>query len=230
MKQEVICFLPCRAGSQRVVRKNIKPFSSFEHGLIQIKLRQLLDATAIDKIILTTNDLEILDYASSLKESRLQLHHRVEELSSSSTSTDQLVGHALDLIPEGHILWTHVTSPFISANKYDDLVLKYFDQIKNGYDSLISMTEIHGFVWDNNGPINYDRSIEKWPRTQTLQPFYEVNSGAFISSVALYSELNDRIGRRPYFYQMDKFTSFDIDWPEDFILAECLLEKGLVTL
>lgn len=230
MKQEVICFLPCRAGSQRVVRKNIKPFSSFEHGLIQIKLRQLLDATAIDKIILTTNDLEILDYASSLKESRLQLHHRVEELSSSSTSTDQLVGHALDLIPEGHILWTHVTSPFISAKKYDDLVLKYFDQIKNGYDSLISMTEIHGFVWDKNGPINYDRSIEKWPRTQTLQPFYEVNSAAFISSVALYAELNDRIGRRPYFYQMDKFTSFDIDWPEDFILAECLLEKGLVTL
>jgi CMP-N-acetylneuraminic acid synthetase len=28
---------------------------------------------------------------------------------------------------------------------------------------------------------------------------------------------------------MDKFISFDIDWPEDFVIAECLVEKGLVT-
>jgi|25BtaG_2_1085352.scaffolds.fasta_scaffold02526_2 CMP-N-acetylneuraminic acid synthetase len=229
MTDKVTCFLPCRAGSQRVVRKNIKPFAGYEHGLIQIKLRQLLASERIDEVVLTTNDADILYYAESLNEPRLRLHRRVEELSSSATSTDQLVAHALELIPEGHILWTHVTSPFITAKHYDEVVQTYFEQRKNGYDSLMTATAIHGFLWQNEQPMNYDRAIEKWPRTQTLKPVHEVNSGAFLTSADIYRELDDRVGQHPYLYEMDKLTSLDIDWPEDFVIAECLVEKGLVT-
>lgn len=228
MREKVTCFLPCRAGSQRVVKKNIKPFSGYDHGLIQVKLRQLLAAKSIDEIVLTTNDADILTYAESLGEPRLRLHRRVEELSSSTTSTDQLVAHALELVPEGHILWTHVTSPFITEKHYDDVIDTYAEQRDQGYDSLMTTTAIHGFLWQKEQPMNYDRAIEKWPRTQTLTPIHEVNSGAFLAPAALYRELDDRIGRRPYLYDMDKFTSFDIDWPEDFVIAECLVEKGLV--
>ena len=230
MTEKITCFLPCRAGSQRVVRKNIKPFASYEHGLIEIKLRQLLVAEEIDEVVLTTNDDDILAYAESLDESRLRLHRRVEELSSSATSTDQLAAHALELIPEGHILWTHVTSPFITAKHYDEVIRAYWKQRELGYDSLMTTTAIHEFLWQDEQPMNYDRKVEKWPRTQTLKPVHEVNSGAFLTSAEIYSELDDRIGRRPYLYGMDKFTSFDIDWPEDFVIAECLVEKGLVTL
>lgn len=229
MTDKVTCFLPCRAGSQRVFRKNIKPFAGYEHGLIQIKLSQLFASEMIDEVVLTTNDADILNYAESLNESRLRIHRRAEDLSSSATSTDQLVAHALELIPEGHILWTHVTSPFITSNHYDEVIQAYFEQLRNGYDSLMTTTAIHGFLWQNEQAMNYDRSVEKWPRTQTLAPVHEVNSGAFLASEGVYRELDDRIGRRPYLYSMDKFTSFDIDWPEDFVIAECLVEKGLVT-
>ena len=229
MTDKVTCFLPCRAGSQRVVRKNIKPFASYKHGLIEIKLCQLLAAEGIDEVVLTTNDADILAYAESLDEPRLRLHRRVEELSSSATSTDQLVAHALELIPEGHILWTHVTSPFITAKHYDEVIRIYREQREQGYDSLMTTTAIHGFLWQDEQPMNYDRTIEKWPRTQTLAPLHEVNSGAFLAPADLYRELDDRIGRRPYLYAMEKFISFDIDWPEDFVIAECLVEKGLVT-
>lgn len=229
MTEKVTCFLPCRAGSQRVVKKNIKPFAGYEYGLIQVKLHQLLAAEKIDEVVLTTNDDDILAYAESLGDTRLRLHRRVEELSSSETSTDQLVAHALELIPEGHILWTHVTSPFITAKHYDDVIQSYFKQREQGYDSLMTTTKIHGFLWQDEQPMNYDRAIEKWPRTQSLAAVHEVNSGAFLAPADLYRELDDRIGRRPYLYAMDKFTSFDIDWPEDFVIAECLVEKGLVT-
>ena len=230
MTDKVTCFLPCRAGSQRVTRKNIKPFAGYEHGLIQIKLRQLLAAKNIDEVVLTTNDEAILAYADSLDSPRLKLHRRVEELSSSSTSTDELVGHALELIPEGNILWTHVTSPFVTAQHYDKIIDLYFAQCELGCDSLMTATAIHNFLWQDERPVNYDRAIEKWPRSQTLAPVYEVNSGAFLSSAYLYREVDDRIGRRPYLYAIDKLTGFDIDWHEDFVIAECLLEKGLVTL
>jgi CMP-N-acetylneuraminic acid synthetase len=230
VKKKVTCFLPCRSGSQRVLRKNIKPFAGYDFGLIQVKIRQLLASELIDEIVLTTNDADILAFADSLEEPRLRVHRRVENLSSSTTSTDQLVAHALDLIADGHILWTHVTSPFITEKYYDQVVRAYLDQLHKGYDSLMTTTAIHGFFWQDEQPMNYDRSIEKWPRTQTLKPVHEVNSGIFLAPASIYRDLDDRIGQRPYLYELDKFASFDIDWPEDFVIAECLVEKGLVTL
>lgn len=230
MNRTISCFLPCREGSERVPRKNIKPFANYSSGLIQVKLKQLLESELIDEIVLSTNDNEILEYATSLKQSRIRLHHREDALASSQTSTDQLVGHALSLIPEGDILWTHVTSPFINARHYDDIVRCYREKRSVGYDSLMTVTELYGFLWQHGQPLNYDRQQEKWPRTQTLAPIHEVNSGVFLASSDVYRTLNDRIGERPYLHVLDKLISHDIDWPEDFVVAECMVEKGLVAL
>jgi CMP-N-acetylneuraminic acid synthetase len=227
---QVVCFLPCRKGSERVPRKNIKPFSGFSHGLIELKLRQLLECEFINKVVLSTNDEEILEYASSLKEERLVLHNRADHLASSQTSTDELIGHALSLIPNAHILWTHVTSPFITGSIYNDIISRYFSAISEGHDSLMTTTLLHAFLWQDGKAMNYDRSVEKWPRTQTLKPIHEVNSGAFIAHSEIYRSLDDRIGKNPYLYGMDKIISHDIDWPEDFVIAEALAEKGLVEL
>lgn len=230
MTGKVTCFLPCRAGSERVVRKNIKPFAGVEHGLIQVKLRQLLAAERVDEVVLSTNDPDILKFAELLNEPRLRLHQRVEVLASSNASTDQLVAHALELIPKGHILWTHVTSPFITEKHYDQVVQCYFEQLKNGYDSLMTTTAIHGFLWQAEQPLNYNRHIEKWPRTQTLRAVHEVNSGAFLASTEIYRELDDRIGARPYLHELDKLIGYDIDWPEDFLIAECIVRSGLAVV
>lgn len=227
---KVTCFLPCRKGSQRIPRKNIKPFAGIEFGLIEIKLKQLLESKLIGKIVLTTNDSDILEYASSLNCEKIVLHKRREELSSSETSTDKLVAHALELIPDGHILWTHVTSPFITAKHYDEIIKVYKEKIQTEYDSLMTTTSTHGFLWQDGQAMNYDRRIEKWPRTQTLKPVQEVNSGVFLASSKIYQQLDDRIGEHPYLYELDKLTSHDIDWHEDFVIAECMLEKKLVLL
>lgn len=229
-ERQVTCFLPCRKGSQRVPNKNIRPFGGAPQGLVEIKLRQLIATDSIDFIILSTNDEIILEYAASLHSSKVKLHHRSEALSSSTTSTDDLVEHALDLIPNSHILWTHVTSPFITSSHYDAIVNQYFESLEDGYDSLMTTTMTHSFLWQDGKAMNYDRSIEKWPRTQTLKPIHEVNSGAFLAHSLIYKEQNDRIGKSPFLHVMDKLISHDVDWPEDFIIAECLLEKGLVHL
>jgi CMP-N-acetylneuraminic acid synthetase len=230
MKEVVSCFLPCRKGSERVPRKNIKSFAGNTFGLIEVKLKQLLNSRCIDEIVLSTNDEEILNYAHSLKQRRIRLHQREEALSSNTTSTDQLVAHALSLIPKGHILWTHVTSPFITGERYDNIISCYRDQLERGYDSLMTTTPLQNFLWQDNKPINYDRVAEKWPRTQTIKPVHEVNSGAFLTSSSIYADHEDRIGLRPYLYELDKLASHDIDWREDFLIAECMVEKRLVAL
>lgn len=221
-------FLPCRAGSVRVPRKNIKPFAGVEHGLIELKLKQLSYSKLVDEVVLSTNDVDILEYAEQLGLSKLRVHRRAEHLCSSETSTDDLVSHALDLIPQGHILWTHVTSPFIGAKVYDEIIEQYYLGLERGYDSLMTTTLIHGFLWDDNAPINYDRTVEKWPRTQTIAPIHEVNSGVFLNSAQNYAQFNDRIGTKPYLYPLNKIIAHDVDWQEDFIIAEAIYKNRLV--
>lgn len=223
-------FLPCRKGSQRVPKKNIKPFVGFKNGLIEIKLKQLLECKKIDKIYLSTNDEEILKYAKSLNQDRIILHKRAEYLSSSETSTDELVSHVLELIPEGDILWTHATSPFLNANVYDDIINKYEEVKIQGFDSLMTTNLIHGFLWNKKGPINYDRTKEKWPRTQTIEPLHEINRAVFLANAESYRTLNDRIGTNPYLYELDKIKGFDIDWEDDFTIAEAILKAEIADI
>ena len=228
--EPITCFLPCRKGSERIVNKNVKPFGPFKNGLVELKVRQVLATATVDRLIVSTNDDEILDFLFKLGEQRIVVHEREDLLSLSSTSTDELVLHALDLIPEGHILWTHVTSPFIHAQLYDKVVRAYVEALKAKYDSLMTVTPIHGFLWDSDHPINYDRHVEKWLRTQTLEPINEINSAIFLAPSDVYRELKDRIGRKPILYSLDKITAMDIDWNEDFIIAEQLALSGSVPL
>ncbi|MBY0416833.1 MAG: acylneuraminate cytidylyltransferase family protein [Pararheinheimera sp.] len=226
----VSVFLPCRKGSERVPKKNIKPFAGIEYGLVELKLKQLLGCEAVDEVVLSTNDEEILNFAAGITHNKLRLHKRVDTLCTGTTSTDELVAHALDLIPTGHILWTHVTSPFINAHVYQEIIEQYFKALNDGFDSLMTTTLIHGFLWNEQAPINYDRSKEKWPRTQTIAPVHEINSGVFLNSTDNYRKLDDRIGNKPFLYSMNKITAHDIDWHEDFVIAEAIAQNGLASL
>lgn len=226
----VTAFLPCRKGSERVLRKNIRPFGSFQYGLIEIKLAQLLECSEIDQVVLSTNDEEIITFAQTVKAPHLVIHRRVEHLASSETSTDALVGHARDLIGSGHILWTHVTSPFVGSKQYADIISAYRVALSEGHDSLMTTTLLHTFLWTESGPIMYDRGVEKWPRTKTLPPVHEVNSAVFLAPVEVYDQHADRIGVNPKLYTLDRLAALDIDWEEDFVIAEQLLLKQRMAL
>lgn len=216
-----IVFLPCRMGSQRVPHKNTRVFAGVEGGLLRIKLEELLKVEMVDEIILSSNDDEVLRIGEEMHSDKVRVLRRPEELCASSTSTDEVVEYVAGLIEYGTVIWTHVTSPFLSAATYDDMLRKYYAHLDE-FDSLMSVNKIQTFLWDDKHPVNYDREVEKWPRTQTLKPLYEVNSGVFIADAEIYHQRKDRIGARPQLYETSQLESIDIDWPEDFEFAEQL--------
>jgi len=218
-------FLPCRRGSKRVPKKNTRPFGGEPHGLIAIKLRQLLSTNHIDQIVLSTDDPLIFDLSKTPEfrsESRLVLDERPIELAQCSTSTDALIEYVTKLIPEGHILWTHVTSPFLDRESYEAIIQSYWTCLSDGYDSLMTVSRFQNFLWTKKGPINYDGVKEKWPRTQTIEPLYIVNSGAFIASSSIYRALGNRVGKNPYLYELDHFQELDIDRYPDFEFCDAI--------
>ncbi len=228
-KQELVAFLPCRAGSQRVPLKNTRQFDPDGRSLFDIKLAQLINCPDIDRIVVSTNDEAIKSAtraAISGSERRIQLDHRPDTLCSSSTSTDEVVRYAATIIRKGHILWTHVTSPFVDTDDYSDIIQRYFAARAAGkHRSLMTVTKLQGFIWNDTGPINYDRAIEKWPRTQTLAPLYEVNSAAFITEAAAMARIGDRITDDVLMYPLSKSKAVDIDDMDEFHLAMALFAR-----
>jgi CMP-N-acetylneuraminic acid synthetase len=221
----ITAFLPCRKGSQRIPDKNIKPFSGIEGGLLKIKLDQLLACEKITQIVVSSNDPRVLEFTQALENKKIVIDHRPDNLGSNTTTTDELINYVPSLITSGHILWTHVTSPFMNADDYDLLIDRYFSALAAGYDSLMTVLKIQGFIWNKKGPISYSRNNLKWPMTQNIEPLYEVDSGAFISSIENYLSYRDRIGANPILFEQEKIKSIDIDWPQDFELAEGLWKK-----
>jgi len=126
-----------------------------------------------------------------------------------------------------HILWLHVTSPFVKAKDYQDAIDKYFEALKNGYDSIMSVTEIKQFLWSDRSKkiINIEQSDNPWVQTQDLEPLYEINHAFYINSRANYLSMSDRIGKNPYLYKLKGSKVIDIDYEDDFELAKKIFDS-----
>jgi CMP-N-acetylneuraminic acid synthetase len=223
--ETISVFLPTRKGSERVANKNTRPFCGLTNGLLEIKLNELLKTKLIHEIILSSNDDASLEYGTKLsrKESRLKVIERPEILALSSTNLIDLVKYVPLICNMSHILWTHVTSPFVMSEDYDNAIKTYFHSLDENYDSLMSVKTIQNFLWskEKNDLINRLTDI-KWPRTQDLMPLYEIDSAFFIASRDVYLKNKDRIGSRPFLMGQTGYKSFDVDWEDDFELAELI--------
>jgi N-acylneuraminate cytidylyltransferase len=221
---KIAFFLPCRKGSQRVKNKNTRNFAGIEGGLLAVKLSQLIKAETINEIILSTNDKECVAIASIFltKCERIKIALRPNELCEDAANLQDLINYVPTITRAPHIVWGHVTTPLIDAIGYDRAVEMYFLKIKEGYDSLVGVLQLNNFLLNRNGKCINNTTQLSWPRTQDLEPLYQVNHSMFITSRETYFTVKNRIGFKPYLHTMDKFSSIDIDDEEDFAIAETI--------
>jgi len=226
MESKVSFFLPTRKGSQRVFKKNTRPFAGINGGLLQNKLEQLSNCKNLYEVILSTNDEECLEIGSRAQKyfEKLVLDERPEELCLDSTNLKDLIGYVPSVTRGEHIMWGHVTTPLATTKDYDDGIEKYLSALKVGYDSLISVCEFRNFLLNSQGNIINNNTKLPWPRTQDLEMLYEVNHVMFIASNDVYINTQNRVGDKPFLYTMEKINSLDVDWEEDFRIAEILYE------
>ncbi|MBT1688331.1 acylneuraminate cytidylyltransferase family protein [Fulvivirgaceae bacterium PWU37] len=220
--------MPTRKGSQRVKSKNTRPFAGVEGGILAVKLQQLMECRTLQRIVLSTNDEESMDVARRIDPTgeKVQVIIRPDHLCLDTTVLTDLIAYVPEIISESHIIWGHTTTPFVTAAEYDKGIGAYFDKLGQGYDSLISVMPLQNFLLDAQANVfNYDAGANRWPRTQDLPVLYEVNHAMFIASRETYRNDRNRVGGRPFLYEQDKIKSFDIDWEDDFLIAEAIYDK-----
>lgn len=230
MKQHKISiYIPTRKGSERVKNKNTRTFAGIEGGILRLKLEQVLKVEGIDEIILSTNDPISIEIANRIGSDKIRVIERPEHLCLSSTLIEDLINYIPTVIDNEHIFWINVTSPFVDTEDYQRALDVYWKEVVKGeYDTLMSVTKIQQFLWDKDSKdfLNHNRVEEKWPRTQDLKPVYEINHAIYMGSAQDYLKFSDRIGDNPYLLELDKAKSVDIDWEDDFEIAEILFEKN----
>lgn len=229
--ERIAFFLPTRKGSERVKNKNTRPFASIEGGLVENKIKQILATKRVDEIIFSSNDERCMEVAEKYAgDSRLRIIPRPEELCLSSTNLQDLICYVPTITDADHILWGHVTTPLAGAEEYDKGIELYLDNLQNGYDSLVGVTELKNFLLNKDGKLVNNTTNIPWPRTQDLEALYEINHTMFLAKREVYTKQKNRLGKKVLLHVMDEIHSKDIDWEEDFTIAEIMYKNMLTNI
>lgn len=219
---KVAFFIPTRKGSERVKNKNTKPFAGIEGGLVENKIKQILETKLVDEIIFSSNDEQCISIAEKFRDQRMRIVKRPEELCLSTTNLQDLISYVPTITDADHILWGHVTTPLCGADQYDAGIKLYLEKLNENYDSLIGVTELKNFLLNKEGKLINNTTNIPWPRTQDLDALYPINHTMFLAKREVYVKQKNRIGQKPVLHIMDELHSFDIDWPDDFVIAEIM--------
>lgn len=204
-------FVPIRLNSQRVEGKNLRQLGG--EPLMCHILKTLLRTKRIDEVYVYCSDESI----RPLLPEGVKFLHRSEKLDRDTTLGREIYDAFTAKVEADYYVLAHATSPFIQARTIDAALEKV---ISGDCDSAFSAEKIQTFAWYEGRPLNY--SPDNIPRTQTLEPVYVETSAFFIFPRKLWCERHRRIGDRPYMAIVDRVEGLDIDYPEDFAMAEVI--------
>lgn len=225
MNYKVVALLPMKGNSERIPNKNLKSFCGLP--LYKIILQKLLSSSNIDEVIINTDSEMIKSSVNSLKSNKIKIHDRPKEIIGDYVSMNKIIEYDLANSDGDIFFQTHSTNPLLSIDSIDKSISKFMNLlIKNSkYDSIFSVNSYNSRFYDENfTPLNHD--LSKLIRTQDLKPFYEENSCFYIFTKSSFKKsINNRIGKHPKMYVLDKIESIDIDEKIDFEIAEIFYKK-----
>lgn len=210
---KVVAFVPIRLNSQRVEGKNLRLLAG--EPLLCYILRTLRRVEAIDEVYVYCSDEAVRPYLPD----GVRFLHRSPQLDRNETLGREIYDAFTAEVEADIYVLAHATSPFIRPATIAAALHKVTDA-GGGYDSAFSAERLQTFAWYEGRPLNY--SLDAIPRTQEIEPVYIETSAFFIFRREVWCDLHQRIGRRPYTAVVDRIEGIDIDYPEDFALAEAI--------
>ena len=97
----------------------------------------------------------------------------------------------------------------------------YLLKTKKKFDSIFTCHKIFSWFWFNDRPINYKPKI--LPRSQDAKPIVMETTGLYGIRKKTLKKHKCRIGQKPYFFEVSKKESLDLDTKEDFKILKTYL-------
>ena len=214
-------FIIIKHNSERIKKKNFKKLGKLElwkHLITTLKGQKVFIDTDSKKIIKDCKKMFPWVTAYSRDKKFIKL-----ENNKNASPTLLMIKNFLSKYvknPEEIIITTHVTSPFVKLKTFRSAVKK----LKN-HDSVAAVTKDYNFAWLENKkkkliPVNFNPKIIT--KTQNLNPIIQSNGAFFIFKKKTFTKYNNRIGKKPYYFEINFPESIEIDVKEDLRLARLL--------
>lgn len=215
-KSSVLALVTARGGSKGLPRKNVLPARG--KPLISWTVEAALAATVVNRVVLSSDDEEIMA-AASIAGCDIPFR-RPLELATDKASSMDVVMHALRELPGyEYIVLLQPTSPLRTAADIDAAF-----HMMSSYDApaCVSVTEVdQSPYWMYQLSAN-DRltSVLESPngisRRQDLPAVYTLNGAIYMAKVDWLIQNQSFLGPETVAYQMPKSRSIDIDDIYDF--------------
>lgn len=213
----VVAFLPAKGSSSRVESKNVKLLDG--KPLFLHTLEKLVQCDFIDDVYLDTESEEIIELASEVN---CKIMRRDPSLASNKTDGHQLFMNEVHHTEADIYIQVLGTSPFIAMDTLkkgvEALTLK-----ESTYDSAVLVQKEKLYTWADGKPAY---NIEKIPNSGDLPDTVIETMGLYILKRETALATNRRIGNAPFLLEASPLESIDVNWPEEFDLAN-LIAAGL---
>ena len=204
--EKIVALVPMRHHSVRVPGKNYRPLAG--KPLYQHILETLLACPEIGQVVVDTDSPVIIDGVCKAFP-QVKLVERPEHLRGDTIPMNEILLYDTSLFPADLYLQTHSTNPLLKSSSISRAIRTVVEHYP-AYDSLFSVTRVQTRLWDQLGrPINHNPAILL--RTQDLPPVFEENSCIYLFTRQTLEARRNRLGERPYLFEIDSAEALDID-------------------
>jgi len=222
MNKKIVALVPMRHHSQRVTGKNYRLLAG--KPLFHHILHTLQTVPEISQIVVDTDSPVIAQGLSEHFPDVVYLE-RPEHLRADTIPMNEILLYDTSRVPADLYLQTHSTNPLLRAETVSKAIQTLLANFP-AYDSLFSVTRMRTRLWDALArPINHNPNILL--QTQDLPPIYEENSCIYLFTRQTLEQRRNRLGERPYLFEVDRAEAWDIDEELDFLIADLLLTHRL---
>lgn len=209
---KIVVLLPIKLNNQRVPGKNTKTFSDGT-PLMTLIQKACLDAKKVDEIYVYCSNEAVKEYILP----GVKFLKRPDFLDTDKANSNDIIREFIKTVDADIYVETHATGPFTKSESIDACV----EAVATGeYDSAFLAKRIQEFLWQNGTAMNFD--IQHFPRTQDLVPIYSEAPGAYVFTKETFEKYDRRVGMKPYIHEISEIESRDIDYPEDFEIANAI--------
>jgi CMP-N-acetylneuraminic acid synthetase len=219
-----LAIIPARGGSKRLPRKNVLDLNG--KPLIAYSIEAGLKSKYIDKVIVTSDDEEILEISKQFGADTIK---RPDELASDTATSFDAIKHTIENTDKyDYIILLQPTSPLRNCKHIDEAIELVESKSANAVVSVCEMD--HSPLWSNTldnslsmSGFLRDEVLNK--RSQDLETYYRLNGAIYICKTDKLLEAKSFFLKDDIFaYKMDRKSSVDIDEEIDFKMAELYID------
>ena len=216
--------VPARGGSKGISNKNMRLVCG--RPLFWHSVNAAIACKKVNRVILTTDDAEIIESCCKLFKDDVDIVRRPPELATDEAPTEPCIVHAVKKVAEvsreplpDFVILLQPTSPY----RGEGLLRRCIYELEsNDADSLLTVGDCPINLWKSeNGNASPMQDMTERPRRQDVKMCdrrYFENGSVYITRTSILMETMNRIGGKTRLMPTSRAESVDVDSIEDLTL------------